>query len=82
MPPTKDKSPTTSTLSSNPTRHTPPPDPPNSKVVLITAGFDHTIRFWDVLQSTTIGTLQHTASQVNSMAISRDKRTLAVAGTS
>ena len=67
--------------SSSLTRHTPPPDPPTSKVVLITAGFDHTIRFWDVLKGETIGTLQHAASQVNSMAISRDKRTLAVAGT-
>lgn len=52
-----------------------------TKVVLATAGYDHTIRFWDVLRGVTVHSLQHAESQVNAMAVSRDKRTLAVAGT-
>jgi G protein beta subunit-like protein len=49
-------------------------------VVLATAGYDHTIRFWDVVRGTCIGTLQHNESQVNCMALTRDKRRLAVGG--
>lgn len=68
----------------------------DASVLLATAGYDHTIRFWDVLQGTCLATLQHNESvsvhaahprslmsstqQVNCMAISPDKRYLAVAG--
>lgn len=31
-------------------------------VVLATAGYDHTIRFWDVVRGCCIGTLQHNES--------------------
>lgn len=33
-------------------------------VVLATAGYDHTIRFWDVVRGLCIGTLQHNESVV------------------
>lgn len=35
---------------------------PPSSVVFATAGYDHTIRFWDVLSGTTTGILQHAES--------------------
>lgn len=56
--------------------------PPNdsSPVLIITASYDHTIRFWDVLQGTCLATLQHNESQVNSLTISPDKKFLVVAG--
>jgi len=31
-------------------------------VLLATAGYDHTIRFWDVISGNCINTLQHTES--------------------
>ena len=31
----------------------------SSPVLIVTAGYDHTIRFWDVLQGACIATLQH-----------------------
>lgn len=34
----------------------------SSPVLIVTAGYDHTIRFWDVLQGTCIATLQHNES--------------------
>ena len=34
-------------------------------VVLATAGYDHTIRFWDVVRGLCIGTLQHNESVVS-----------------
>lgn len=52
----------------------------SSPVLIITAGYDHTIRFWDVLQGTCLATLQHNESQVNSLTISPDKKFLAVSG--
>ena len=33
-----------------------------SPVLIITAAYDHTIRFWDVLQGTCLATLQHNES--------------------
>ncbi|KAL7753885.1 TOR complex subunit lst8 [Sorochytrium milnesiophthora] len=48
-------------------------------VLLITAGYDHTIRFWDALSGVCARTIQHPDSQVNSLAISPDKRFLAAA---
>lgn len=34
----------------------------SSPVLIVTAGYDHTIRFWDVLQGACIATLQHNES--------------------
>lgn len=34
----------------------------SSPVLIVTAGYDHTIRFWDVLQGTCLATLQHNES--------------------
>ncbi|RKO95334.1 WD40 repeat-like protein, partial [Caulochytrium protostelioides] len=51
-----------------------------SEVVLATAGYDHTIRFWEALSGICIRTIQHPDSQVNRLTISSDKRFLASAG--
>lgn len=37
----------------------------SSSVLIITASYDHTIRFWDVLQGTCLATLQHNESVQN-----------------
>ncbi|KAJ1733160.1 TOR complex subunit lst8 [Coemansia biformis] len=50
-------------------------------VILVTAGYDHTIRMWDALKSTCTRTIPYTTeSQINRMALSSDKHYLAVAG--
>lgn len=49
-------------------------------VILATGGYDHTIRFWEALSGQCIRVLQHPESQINSMAITKDKRFLAAAG--
>ncbi|KAJ3122899.1 TOR complex subunit lst8 [Nowakowskiella sp. JEL0407] len=54
--------------------------PPATEVVLATAGYDHTIRFWEALSGICLRTIQHPDSQVNKLAISPDKRVLAAAG--
>jgi G protein beta subunit-like protein len=46
----------------------------------ITAGYDHTIRFWEALSGICSRTIQHPDSQVNRLCISPDKRYLAAAG--
>ncbi|KAK9450267.1 WD40-repeat-containing domain protein [Limtongia smithiae] len=51
-------------------------------VVLASAGYDHTIRFWEALSGICQRTIQHTDSQVNRLAITPDKRFLAAAGKS
>lgn len=51
-----------------------------SQVIMATASYDHTIRFWDVIQAKVIRTLQHNESQVNAMCIAKDKSMLVVAG--
>ena len=50
-------------------------------VLLITAGYDHTIRFWEALSGLCYKTLQHPESQVNRVCISPDKRLVVAAGT-
>lgn len=50
------------------------------EVILVTAGYDHTIRFWEALNGVCHRTLQHPDSQVNRMVIFPDRRLLAVAG--
>lgn len=49
-------------------------------VLLVTAGYDHTIRFWEAWSGICSRTIQHPDSQVNRLAISPDKRWLAAAG--
>lgn len=49
-------------------------------VILASAGYDHTIRFWDALTGVCLRTIQHTDSQVNRLEITSDKRFLAAAG--
>lgn len=48
-------------------------------VILVTAGYDHTIRFWEAWSGVCSRTVQHADSQVNRLAISPDKRFLAAA---
>ncbi|KAK0548734.1 TOR complex subunit lst8 [Tilletia horrida] len=57
-----------------------PTPPTNSEsVLLVTAGYDHTIRFWQAWQSECTRIIQHAEGQVNRLAISPDRRLLAVA---
>merc|ERR1711967_18850 len=49
-------------------------------VILCTAGYDHTIRFWEALSGICSRTIPHPDSQVNRLCISPDKRYLAAAG--
>ncbi|KAK8007239.1 short chain oxidoreductase (CsgA) [Apiospora arundinis] len=49
-------------------------------VILCTAGYDHTIRFWEALSGICSQTIQHPDSQVNRLCISPDKQFLAAAG--
>lgn len=53
-------------------------DPAN--IVLVTAGYDHTIRFWEALSGICSRTIQHPESQVNRLCITPDKKYLAAAG--
>lgn len=48
-------------------------------VILVTAGYDHTIRFWEAWSGVCSRTVQHPDSQVNRLSISPDKRFLAAA---
>lgn len=41
----------------------------SSPVLIVTASYDHTIRFWDVLQGTCIATLQHNESVIHTLFI-------------
>ncbi|KAK0536294.1 TOR complex subunit lst8 [Tilletia horrida] len=56
-----------------------PAPPPSEPVLLVTAGYDHTIRFWQAWQSECVRTIHHAEGQVNRLAISPDRRLLAVA---
>lgn len=49
-------------------------------VVLATAGYDHTIRFWEATAAQCSRTLQYADSQVNRLEITPDKQYLAAAG--
>lgn len=49
-------------------------------VILCTAGYDHTIRFWEALSGICSRTIQHPESQVNRLCITPDKRYVAAAG--
>ncbi|KAL8280696.1 hypothetical protein RQP46_007019 [Phenoliferia psychrophenolica] len=49
-------------------------------VILVTGGYDNTIRFWEAWSGVCSRTLNHQEHQVNRLAISPDKRFLAAAG--
>jgi len=51
-----------------------------ASVILCTAGYDHSIRFWEAPTGRCYRTLQYTESQVNCLNITPDKKFLAVAG--
>lgn len=50
------------------------------EVVLATAGYDHTIKFWQAHTGQCVRTLQHADSQVNALSISPDGQLLAACG--
>ena len=50
------------------------------QVILATAGYDHTIKFWAAHTGVCTRTLQHPDSQVNSLAISGDGSMIAAGG--
>lgn len=54
--------------------------PDDLSVLLVTAGYDHTIRFWEAWSGICSRTIQYPDSQVNRLAISPDKRWLASCG--
>ncbi|DAZ97773.1 TPA: hypothetical protein N0F65_009519 [Lagenidium giganteum] len=49
-------------------------------VVLATAGYDHTIRFWEAASGTCNRTVKYPDSQVNCLQITPDKKYIAAAG--
>ncbi|KAI8078531.1 WD40-repeat-containing domain protein [Thamnidium elegans] len=49
-------------------------------VILVTAGYDNTIRFWEALSGICSKTIKHPDSQVNRLCISPDKTILAATG--
>jgi len=53
---------------------------PAASVILATAGYDHSIRFWEAPTGRCYRTLQYNESQVNCLNITPDKKVLAVAG--
>lgn len=53
-----------------------------SSVVLATAGYDHTIRFWEATSGICYRTLQYAESQVNKLEITSEKQYIAAAGNS
>lgn len=52
----------------------------NDQILFATAGYDHTIRFWEPNTGSCYRVLNHDDSQVNCMAFSPDKRILATGG--
>ncbi|KAJ1474815.1 WD40-repeat-containing domain protein, partial [Baffinella frigidus] len=50
------------------------------KLLLMTGGYDHTVRFWEVQSGLCVRTLQFPDSPINMLRVSPDKRWLAVAG--
>ncbi|KAF0698003.1 Aste57867_11334 [Aphanomyces stellatus] len=51
-----------------------------SGVVLATAGYDHTIRFWEAASGTCTRTVKYPDSQVNCLQITPDKKYIVAAG--
>lgn len=51
-------------------------------VLLCTGGYDHTIKFWDLLTGNCTATIQHLPSHINCMRLSPNKRLLAIGSVS
>ncbi|CAG5910905.1 unnamed protein product [Menidia menidia] len=51
-------------------------------VILATAGYDHTVRFWQAHSGICTRTVQHQDSQVNSLEVTPDRSMIAAAGRS
>ncbi|MDP2437696.1 MAG: WD40 repeat domain-containing protein [archaeon] len=51
-----------------------------SNVILATAGYDHTIRFWEAPTGVCYRTIQFAESQINKLEITPDARSILVAG--
>jgi G protein beta subunit-like protein len=49
-------------------------------VILVTASYDHTIKFWEATSGLCYYTIQHTESQINKLCITHNKEFLAAAG--
>uniref|UniRef100_A0AAX7SGN8 Target of rapamycin complex subunit lst8 n=1 Tax=Astatotilapia calliptera TaxID=8154 RepID=A0AAX7SGN8_ASTCA len=49
-------------------------------VILATAGYDHTVRFWQAHSGICTRTVQHQDSQVNSLEVTPDRSMIAAAG--
>jgi hypothetical protein len=54
--------------------------PNNQSVILCTAGYDHTIRFWDATTGSCHRTLQYADSQINALQITPNRQHVAAAG--
>ena len=52
----------------------------SSQLILVTAGYDHAIKFWDVATGLPVHSIPYSESHINKLAISADRRYLAVAG--
>ncbi|MES1916996.1 MAG: hypothetical protein MHM6MM_008763, partial [Cercozoa sp. M6MM] len=52
----------------------------SNAVVLVTGGYDHYVRFWEAPRGVCYRSAQFKGSQVNALAISRDKKLVAAAG--
>ncbi|KAM0752112.1 WD40 repeat-like protein [Meredithblackwellia eburnea MCA 4105] len=72
MPPTGPIAPSTA--------HPAPAQQDALSVILVTGGYDNTIRFWEAWSGVCSRTLNHQEHQVNKLAISPDKRFLAAGG--
>lgn len=57
-----------------------PVGPSANDVVLCTASYDHTVKFWEVHSGRSIKTIKHTESQVNCLSLGPTAHNLAVAG--
>ena len=52
----------------------------SKQLILVTAGYDHSIKFWDVASGLPTHSIPFNDSHINKLAISVDRRYLAVAG--
>jgi G protein beta subunit-like protein len=52
----------------------------SKQLILVTAGYDHQIKFWDVASGLPTHSIAYNDSHVNKLAITADRRYLGVAG--
>jgi len=62
------------------TMNTSPGTVGSDPVILATAGYDHTVRFWQAHSGICTRTVQHQDSQVNALEITPDRSMIAAAG--